>query len=97
MVDFGIFSLVACNADASVYSLTNSPEWLHGGLWYFQLPQLFMLAKSMHVLHKIDVAGYDKSFEDDVMIALNGQEVMSFLSFHKINFEGVQDCTSQWR
>jgi hypothetical protein len=27
--------LVACHSDASVYSLTNSPEQLHGGLWYF--------------------------------------------------------------
>jgi hypothetical protein len=23
--------LVACNSDASVYSLSNSPEWSHGG------------------------------------------------------------------
>jgi hypothetical protein len=23
--------LITCNSDASVYSLTNSPEWLHGG------------------------------------------------------------------
>jgi hypothetical protein len=58
-----------------VYSLTNPPEWLHGGLWYFQLPQLFTLAKSMHVLDRIVVVGYDDSFEDDVMIAPNGQEV----------------------
>jgi hypothetical protein len=79
--------LVACNSDASVYSLINSPEWFHGRFWYFQLPQLFTLAKSMHVLDRIVVIGYDKSFEDDVMIALNGQEVMSLLSFHKINFE----------
>jgi hypothetical protein len=67
--------LVACHSDASVYSLTNPPEWLHGGLWYFQLPQLFTLAKSMHVLDRIVVVGYDDSFEDDVMIAPNGQEV----------------------
>jgi hypothetical protein len=25
--------LVAYHSDASVYSLTNSPEQLHGGLW----------------------------------------------------------------
>ncbi len=42
--------LDACHSHASVYSLTNSPEWLHGGLWYFQLPQLFALANSMNVL-----------------------------------------------
>jgi hypothetical protein len=41
--------LVACHSDASVHNLTNSPEWLHGGLWYFQLPQLFALANSMNV------------------------------------------------
>jgi hypothetical protein len=70
----------------------NSPEWLHGGLWYFQLPQLFALPNSMYVLDRI-VVGYDKSFEDDVVIALNGQEVMSLVSFHEINFEGVQDHT----
>jgi hypothetical protein len=75
--------LVACHSDASEYSLTNSPEWLHGGLWYFQLPQLFTLAKSMHVLDTIVVVGYDEGFEDDVVIALNGQEVMSLPSFKK--------------
>jgi hypothetical protein len=74
--------LVACHSDASVYSLTNSPaEWLHGGLWYFQLPQLFALANSMNVLDGIFVVGYDESFEDDVIIALNGQEVMSLMLF----------------
>jgi hypothetical protein len=31
--------------------------------------------------------------QDDVVITLNGQEVMSLVSFHEINFEGVQDCT----
>jgi hypothetical protein len=67
--------LVACNSDASVYSLTNSPEWLHGGVWYFQLPQLFMLAKSMHVFDRIIVVGYDQSFEDDVIIALMGRRL----------------------
>jgi hypothetical protein len=43
----------------------------------------------MNVLDRIVVVGYDKSFEDDVMIALNGQEAMSLFSFHEINFEGV--------
>jgi hypothetical protein len=85
--------LVACHSDASVYSLTNSPEWLHGGLWYFQLPQLFALANSMNVLNRIVVVGYDESFEYDVIIALNGQEVMSLMSLHEINFEVVRDCT----
>jgi hypothetical protein len=85
--------LIACHSDASVYSLTNSPEWLHGGLWYFQLPQLLALANSMNVLDRIVVVGYDKSFEDDVIIALNGQEVMSLALFHEINFEGVQEHT----
>jgi hypothetical protein len=47
----------------------------------------------MDVLDRIVVVGYNKSFEDDVVIALNGQEVMSLASFHEINFEGVQDCT----
>jgi hypothetical protein len=77
--------LVACNSNASVYSLTNSPEWLNGRLWYIQLPQLFMLANSMKVLDRIIVVRYDESFEDDVVIALNGQQVMSVLSFHAIN------------
>ena len=45
--------LVACNSDASVCTLTNSPEQLHGGLWYFQLPQFFTLAKTVHVLDRI--------------------------------------------
>jgi hypothetical protein len=85
--------LFACNSDASVYSLTNSPEWLHGGLWNFQLPQLVVLAKSLNVLDKIVVVGYDESFEDDVIIALNGQDVMSLPSFHDINFEGVHEHT----
>jgi hypothetical protein len=47
----------------------------------------------MNVLDRIVVVGYDESFEDDVIIALNGQEVMSLASFHEINFEGVQDRT----
>ncbi len=71
-----------------MYSLTNSPEWLHGGHWYFQLPQLFVLANSMNVLDTIVVVGYDESFEGDVVIALNGQEVMSLTSFHEINLKG---------
>ncbi len=81
--------LVACHSDASVYSLTNAPEQLHGGLWYFQLPQLFTLANSINVLDTIVVVGDHESFEDDVIIALNGQEVMALASFHEINFEGV--------
>jgi hypothetical protein len=85
--------LVTCHSDASVYSLTNSAECLHGGLWYFHLLQLFALANSMNVLDRIVVVGYDESFEDDVIIALNGQEVMSLASIHEINFEGVQNCT----
>jgi hypothetical protein len=79
--------LVACHSDASVYSLTNSPEWLHGGLWYFQLPQLFALANSMNVLDRIVVVGYDESLR--MIFALNGQEVISLMSFNEINFEGV--------
>jgi hypothetical protein len=47
----------------------------------------------MNVLDRIFVVGYDESFEDDVIIALNGQEVMSLATFHEINFEGVQDHT----
>jgi hypothetical protein len=47
----------------------------------------------MNVLDRIVVVGYDESFEYDVIIALNGQEVMSLMSFHEINFEGVRDCT----
>jgi len=31
----------------------------------------------MHVLDRIVVVGYDEGFEDDVVIGLNGQEVMS--------------------
>jgi hypothetical protein len=40
-------------------------------------------------MDRIVVVGYDESFEDDVIIALNGQEVI----FHEINFEGVRDHT----
>jgi hypothetical protein len=47
----------------------------------------------MNVLDKIVVVGSDESFEDDVVIALNGKEVISLMSFHEINFEGVQDHT----
>ena len=45
------------------------------------------------MLDRIVVVSCDESFEDDVICALNGQEVMSLASFHEINFEGVQDCT----
>jgi hypothetical protein len=85
--------LVACNCDASLYSFMDSPVWLHGRLWYFQLPQIYMLAKSLDVLDQIVVVGAGDSFEDDVLIALNGQSLMSLSSFHKINFEGVCDHT----
>jgi hypothetical protein len=85
--------LVACNCDGSLYSFTDSPVWLHGRLWYFQLPQIFTLAKSLDVLDRIVVVGADDSFEDDVVIALNGQRLMSLSSFHKIDFEGVWDHT----
>jgi hypothetical protein len=36
-----------------------------------------MLANSMNVLDRIVVLGYDESFEDNVVIALNGQDVES--------------------
>jgi hypothetical protein len=65
--------LVACNCDASLYSFTDSLVWLHGGLLYFQLPQIYMLAKSLDVLDQIVVVGAGDSFEDDVVITLNGQ------------------------
>jgi hypothetical protein len=45
--------LVACNCDASFYSFTDSPVQLHGGLLYFQLPQIYTLAKSLDVLDQI--------------------------------------------
>jgi hypothetical protein len=47
----------------------------------------------MNVLDRVVVVWYDESLEDDVVIALHGQEVMSLPSFHVINFEGVQDHT----
>jgi hypothetical protein len=53
--------LVACHSDASVYSLINSPEKLHDGLWYFQQPQLYTLANSMNVLDRIVVVVHDES------------------------------------
>jgi hypothetical protein len=48
-----------------------------------------MLANSMNVLDRIVVLGYDESFEDDGIIALNGQDVMSVPSFHEVNFQGL--------
>jgi hypothetical protein len=77
--------LVACNCDASLYRFTDSPVWLHGRLWYFQLPQIYTLAKSLDVLDQIIVVGgaAGDSFEDDVVIALNGQSLMSLSSFTK--------------
>ncbi len=45
--------LVACNCEGSLYSFTLILlHWLHGGLWYFQLPQLYTLAKSLDVLNR---------------------------------------------
>jgi hypothetical protein len=85
--------LVACNCDTSLYSFMDSPVWLHGRLWYFQLPQICTLAKSLDVLDQIVVVGAGDSFEDDVVIALNGQSLMSLSSFHKIDFEGARDHT----
>jgi hypothetical protein len=61
-------------------------------LWYFQLPQIFTLAKSFDVLDQIIVLGAGDCFEDDVVITLNGQSLMSLLSFHKTDFEGARDC-----
>jgi hypothetical protein len=52
-----------------------------------------MLAKSLDVLDQIIVVGASDSFEDDVVIALNGQSLMSLSSFHKIDFEGACDHT----
>jgi hypothetical protein len=80
--------LVAFNCDASLYSSTESLVWLHGGLWYFQLPQIYTLAKSLDVLDQIVVVGAGDSFEDDIVITLNGQSLMSLWSFHEIDFEG---------
>jgi hypothetical protein len=85
--------LVACNCDGSLYSFTDSLVRLHGGLWYFQLPQIFTLAKSLDVLDRIVVVGANDSFEDDIVITLNGQRLVSLSSFHEIDFEGVRDHT----
>jgi hypothetical protein len=54
-----------------LYSFTDSPVWLHGGLWYFQLPQIYTLAKSLDVLDQIIVVGAGDSFEDDIVITRN--------------------------
>jgi hypothetical protein len=83
--------LVACNCDASLYSFTDSLVWLHGRLWHFQLPQIYTLAKSLDVLDQIIVVGAGDSFEDDIVITLNGQSLMSISSFHEIDFEEVHD------
>jgi hypothetical protein len=85
--------LVACNCDASLYSFTDSLVWLHGRLWHFQLPQIYTLAKSLDVLDQIIVVGASDSFEDDIVITLNGQSLMSISSFHEIDFEGAHDHT----
>jgi hypothetical protein len=47
------------------------------------------LAKSLDVLHQIIVVGTGDSFEDDIVITLNGQSLMSLWSFHEIDFEGA--------
>jgi hypothetical protein len=52
-----------------------------------------MLAKSLDVLDQIIVVGAGDSFEDNVVIALNGQSLMSLSSFHEIDFEGARDHT----
>ena len=85
--------LVACNCDGSLYSFTDSPVWLHGRLWHFQLPQIYTLAKSLDVLDRIIVVGANDSFKDDVVIAVNGQSLMNLSSFHEIDFEVVRDRT----
>jgi hypothetical protein len=85
--------LVACNCDASLYSFTDSLVQLHGGLWHFQIPQIYILAKSLDVLDQIIVVGASDSFEDDVVITLNGECRMSLSSFHEIDFEGARDHT----
>jgi hypothetical protein len=78
--------LVACSCDATLYSFTDSLVWLHGRLWYFQLPQIYTLGKSLDVLDQIIVVGAGDRFEDDIVITLNGQSLMSLLSFHEIDF-----------
>jgi hypothetical protein len=83
--------LVACNCDASLYSFTDSPVWLHGRLCHIELPQIYTLAKSLDVLDQIIVVGASDSFEDDVVITLNGQSLISILSFHEIDFDGAHD------
>jgi hypothetical protein len=83
--------LVACNCDASLYSFTDSSVQHHGGLWYFQPPQIYTLAKSLDVLDQIVVVGASDSFEDAIVITLNGQSLMSFWSFHEIDFEKACD------
>jgi hypothetical protein len=48
-----------------------------------------MLAKSLDALDQIVVVVAGDSFEDNVVITLNGQSLMSLLSFHEIDFEGA--------
>jgi hypothetical protein len=47
------------------------------------------------VLDQIVVVGASDCFEDDVVITLNGQSLMSLSSFHEIDFEGACDRTCQ--
>jgi hypothetical protein len=45
----------------------------------------------LDVLDQIIVVGAGDSFEDNIVIALNGQSLMSLLSFHEIDIEGACD------
>jgi hypothetical protein len=45
----------------------------------------------LDVLDQIVVVGAGDSFEDNVVIVLNGQSLMSLSSFHEIDFEGAND------
>jgi hypothetical protein len=45
----------------------------------------------LDVLDQIIVVGASDSFEDDIVITLNGQSLMSISSFHEIDFEEVHD------
>jgi hypothetical protein len=47
----------------------------------------------LDVLDQIIVVGASDSFEDDIVITLNGQSLMSISSFHEIDFEGERDHT----
>jgi hypothetical protein len=51
--------LVACHSDASLYSLTNSPEWLLGGLWYFQQNQIVIGKEKASFILRMGEEYYD--------------------------------------